>query len=99
MKKKPTKASPVKGAIAVEAMRPDGSTSLYVGREVARDADTVTLVECSWIAYTGRRHKFFAGTPDETVEVEPYPDTMEVMIPLAGAVLYSWPHDLPRSAR
>jgi len=83
--------------IVVEIPLPDGSLSMFIGREVGRDADRITITDASWIASTGRRHQFFAGSPAE--EVEPYPDGMDLFLPLAGAILTSWPHPLPREAR
>ena len=83
--------------IVVEIPLPDGSLSMFIGREVGRDANRITITDASWIASTGRRHMFFAGQPAE--EVEPYPDGMELSLPLAGAVLTSWPHPLPRDVR
>ena len=83
--------------IVVEIPLPDGSTSMYVGREVSRGADRITITDAAWVAATGRRHVFFAGGPAE--EVEPYPDGVELSLPLTGAVLTAWPHPLIRVPR
>ena len=47
--------------IVVEIPLPDGSLSMFIGREVGRDADRITITDASWIASTGRRHQFFTG--------------------------------------
>ena len=83
--------------IVVEIPLPDGSMSMFVGREVGRDADRITIINAAWIASTGRRHVFFAGGLAE--EVEPYPDGVELSLPLLGAVLTTWPHPLIRVPR
>jgi len=94
-----TTAQPTLGAICVEVPLPDGSLSMFIGHEVAREDGRIVLDQAAWIACTGRRHLFFADTPDSAVEVEPYPDEVRVCLPLTGAILTSWPHPLPRGAR
>lgn len=85
--------------ICVEIPLPDGCLSMYIGREVLRTIKAITLVDVSWIACTGRRSAFFAGSPDNNTEIEPYPDGMRIELPAEGAIVTVWPHDLPRSVR
>ena len=85
--------------LVVEVPLPDGCLSMYIGEVVQRDADSITLRQASWVACTGRRHLFFAGTPDSNTEIEPYPDDTEIVLPLPGAILTSWAHPLPRQVR
>lgn len=85
--------------IVVEIPLPDGCLSMYAGRLAKRDADRIDLVDAAWIACTGRRHLFFRGEFDPSVEIEPYPDGVVISLPAAGAIVTSWPHALPREAR
>jgi hypothetical protein len=85
--------------LVVEVPLPDGCLSMYVGEEVGRDGDSITLRKASWIACTGRRHLFFAGQADANAEIEPYPDDTEISLPLPGSILTSWAHELPRQVR
>lgn len=84
-------------AVTVEVPREDGSTALFVGREVSRTADRIVLADAAWVADTGRRHEFMAGTLAGTCEIEPYAG--EVELPLAGAWIAAWPGELPLVAR
>ena len=93
---KKTKAS---SNICVEVQLRDGTLSMYIGREVRRDGKQITLSDASWVACTGRRHLFFAGSGDANVEIEPYPDTIEITLPVDGAIFTTWPHPLPRQAK
>ena len=98
MEKKTTgKAEPKN--LCVEIPLPDGWMSMFIGRLVKRTKDTIILTDASWIASTGRRHLFFAGTPDENCEVEPYADGQKIELPAVGAVVTDWPHDLMRDPR
>lgn len=83
--------------ILVEEIQSDTSRSIVIGRLVAIDEDSIKLVDAAWVADTGRRHLFFAGTPGEHYEVEPYPDGMEITLS-RNATIYSWPHPVPRVA-
>lgn len=85
--------------VVVEVPLPDGWLSMFVGEEVNRNDTRIKLRKASWISDTGRRYLFFAGTPDDNIEVEPYPDDVEVSLPLSGAVITSWPYDLPRGVK
>ncbi len=97
-KKKITK-KPKPRNVVVEVPLPDGWMSMFVGRLVKRTPDTITLVDVSWIAHTGRRNLFFAGTPDDLCEIEPYPDGVQLELPSAGAIVTAWPHPLLRAVR
>ena len=85
--------------VVVELILPDGSMSMYVGALVSRDEKQIVLTDAAWVAFTGRRHLFFAGTPEKDIEVEPYPDGMEITLPGSPVIITSWPHDLFRVPR
>jgi hypothetical protein len=85
--------------VCVEIPLPDGWMSMYIGRMVKRTKDEIVLTDVSWIASTGRRHQFFANTPDSNCEVEPYPDGTKMSLSATGAIVTEWPYDLPRTAR
>lgn len=82
----------------IEVILPDGSMAMYIGQIVERTKTNVKLTDVSWIANTGRRHLFFSNMPDSNVEIEPYPDGVEVDLP-APFIVTSWPHPLPRQAK
>jgi len=88
-----------KSNICVEIPLPDGCLSMYIGRQVSRTIGKIILDDASWIASTGRRHLFFAGTPDSSCEIEPYPAGVRIELPGSGAIVTDWPRDLPRSVR
>jgi len=85
--------------IIVEVLRPDGTTSLWVGELVKRTKQGITLVDATWIAATGRRHKFLAGVYDENTEWEPHPDGEEITIEAPVLWLGPWKYGLLRNAR
>lgn len=84
--------------IAVEIRPANGATALFVGKLVRRDEKFIVLTDAAWVADTGRRYLFFAGTPDGYCEVEPYSNGMEVELPADGAIVVTWPHPLFREA-
>ena len=98
-KKAAKRTSPKSRNVVVEIPLPDGWMSMHVGRLVRRTKETIVLTDATWVASTGRRHLFFAGTPDENCEVEPFPDGVEIELPAAGAVVTAWPHPHLRVAR
>jgi hypothetical protein len=53
-------------------------TMIYTGRLVDADADTLTLIDCSWIPETERYMQFVENGAAR--ECEPYPDGMHVYI-------------------
>jgi len=83
--------------VIVEIPLPDGWMSMFGGRLVRRDDNVVVLVDAAFIKDTGRRHRFFTADFDESVEVEPYPDGVEIELPAPGAVVTQWPHAPLRS--
>lgn len=85
--------------VAVEIPLPDGSVSLLVGALIQRTSTTLVLREAAFVKDTGRRSEFFAGQFDANVEIEPYPDEMEIELPAQNAQIYSWPHALLRQVR
>lgn len=85
--------------VAVEIPLPDGSISLLVGKLVKRTKDALFLREAAFVKDTGRRSEFFAGRFDSSVEIEPYPDDIEIELPAQNAQIYSWPHALLRQVR
>mgnify|MGYP001597787384 CR=1 FL=1 len=97
MKTKPPR--PLGRAITIDMPLPGGGSCRYIGREVRRDADRIVLVEAAWVAHTGRMSDFLAGVLDGACEVEPHPPTMEVELPLTGAVIADWPGTLPAVKR
>jgi hypothetical protein len=85
--------------VAVEIPLPDGSVSLLVGVLVHRTPSALFLNQAAFVKDTSRRSEFFAGRFDSDVEIEPYPDDMEIELPATGATIYSWPHALLRSVK
>jgi len=85
--------------IVVEVPLPDGCVSMYVGELAVMTEERITLRKVSWISDTGRRHLFFAGTPDSNVEIEPYPDEITISFSARSAIVTLWPHPLPRQVR
>lgn len=85
--------------VAVEIPLPDGSVSMLIGKLLKRTKDAIFLREASLVKDTGRRSEFFAGRFDSDVEIEPYPDDMEIELPADRAQIYSWIHALPRAVR
>lgn len=73
-------------------------TMHFTGRLTRVTAGELVLCEAAWIADSGRFHVALAsGTLNE---VEPYPDTSEVIIPRGSIIDVSrWLHPLPRSAK
>jgi len=96
---RPTKKPTAPINVCVECQLRDGSDSMFVGRLVSRDVTTIVLVDAAFIAYTGRRHLFFAGTPDSLLEAEPYADGQTIELPAEMARITSWPHPLFRVPR
>ena len=84
---------------AIEIALSDGCVSMIVGELQSRNSSRMLVKKASFIKDTGRRSEFFAGRMDASVEIEPYPDDMELDLPAKGAVLYAWPHPLPRERR
>lgn len=75
------------------------SAKSYVGRLVAIiDPFTVALEEASWVANTGRFHRFMAGELDNNCEIEPCANPKNPK-GFAPAVRYQsineWPFPLP----
>jgi hypothetical protein len=68
----------------------------YIGRVAAIDDTTVTLVDASWLADSGRWGEFLLkGTYSE---VEPFPDPVDVRLDtIVDSTLYR--HELPRAAK
>lgn len=85
--------------IVVEVQLRDGWLSMYVGKLVKRTEKFIILTDAAWVGSTGRRHLFFAGTPDANVEIEPYPAGMTIELPAELSIVTDWPHPLPREAR
>lgn len=85
--------------VVVETPLPDGWVSMHVGRLVKHTSKTITLVDASWIAHTGRRSEFFAGVYGPNCEIEPLPDGVSIELPAPGAILTDWPRELPRKVR
>lgn len=88
-------------AVWVESLRPDGSTTVTVGRLVEHDQTSITLTEACWIYNTGRRSEFFAGRFDANVEWEPYPAEMVIRIEAPTLMWGAWTADMEalRAAR
>ena len=82
---------PKKKYVVVEFPLPDGWMSMYIGRLVKRTETSIILDHPCFISHTGRRHLFFAGTPDSNAEWEP--SGQRASLPAAGAVVTDWPHD------
>jgi hypothetical protein len=78
--------------VIVEVPLPDGWVAMYAGRLVSRNAQRIVLTDAAWVANTGRRHLFFAGTPDANCEIEPTPQKVRVDLPAVGAIVTEWPH-------
>jgi len=85
--------------VCVETPLPNGWMCMHVGQLVKQDRQSITLVDASWIASTGRRNLFFAGTLDNNCEIEPLPDGVQITLPVAGAIVTQWPHALLRAVR
>lgn len=58
--------------VIVEAVRADGSTTMWIGRLVDKTDDVTILVDASFIGSTGRRHLFLGPGL-----APPYPDDEE----------------------
>jgi len=78
--------------LIVEIPLPDGWLSMYAGKLVRRNSRVIVLTDAAWVASTGRRHLFFAGTPDSACEVEPLPAGTQIELPATGAIVTQWPH-------
>jgi hypothetical protein len=85
--------------VAVEIPLPDGSVSMLIGKMIKRTKEAIFLQEASLVKDTGRRSEFFANRFDSSVEIEPYPDDMEIELPADRAQIYSWSYALPRTVR
>ena len=85
--------------VAIEVQLKDGSVSLLTGRLLKSTPKTHTLDQAAFVKDTGRRTEFFSGRFDSNCEIEVYPDAMEIELPAEGAMIYSWPHPLPRTVR
>lgn len=83
----------------VEVPLPDGCLSMFVGCLVRRNRTCIVLTDAAWVACTGRRNLFMAGTPDSECEIEPYVNGQEIELPATGAIVTQWPHPLLRVAR
>ena len=83
----------------VEVMLPDGSKRMFVGALVSRSETSIVLTSAAWIAHTGRRHLFFAGKPDASCQVEPYPDGVKIELPGGQVIVTDWPYELFRNPR
>lgn len=82
---------PKKKHVVVEIPLPDGWMSMYVGVLIKRTETEIVLKEPCFVKDTGRRHLFFAGTPDANAEWEP--SGARASFPVAGVVVTDWPHD------
>lgn len=73
-------------------------THYYTGRLVAVTDQEIVLADCAWIADTGRFSS--ALQTGDLVEVEPYPDGVDVVIN-RGAIVdcCAWSHPLPRKVK
>jgi len=92
-------AEPQTRNVVVEIPLPDGWISMYVGRLVRRSETAIVLTDAAWVASTGRRNLFFAGTPDANCEIETLPDGVETELPASGAIVTDWLHPLLRTVR
>lgn len=75
-------------------------TKYWVGRVASIDGpNSVTLVDCAWVASTGRFNVFLKSEDTESVpnvEIEPVPDGIEVQVSYVS--IQPWPHKLLRKA-
>jgi len=94
-----TENIPIGQALLVETMRPDGSTSLHLGRFLGCTINEICLDHHSWVAETGRRYLFLAGTPDAAYEVEVSPAGAVKRLPRWLAEVQDWPHALPEVSK
>ena len=93
-KKAAKKSTKTTNAVILEALRPDGATSMFIGRFVAREDGAVTLTDATWIASTGRRHLFLYGKPDGQAEWEPHPDGAQIRIEAPLLWIGPWEYGL-----
>lgn len=77
--------------VVIELPLPDGWMSMYIGRFVRIKDGRITLKDPCFVKDTGRRHLFFAGSPDGNAEWEP--SGSRASFPAAGVVITEWDHD------
>ncbi len=76
--------------VVVEVPIGDAWMAMYVGEFVKRTKDEIVLKNPCFVKDTGRRSKFFAGTPDSSAEWEPSGPISS--FPSNGAIVTEWPH-------
>lgn len=73
----------------------EDASKLWLGRLVSVDGPyTVTLVDYSWVADTGRYSEFMREGRSSQMEIEPAPDGMMKRVHWLN--ISQWPHDLLR---
>lgn len=78
--------------VIIEIQLSDGWMSMYAGRMVGRNSAEIVLENPCFVKDTGRRHLFFAGTPDKNAEWEP--SGPRAYFPRVGTIVTDWPHGL-----
>lgn len=94
-----TENIPIGQSVLVEVVRPDGSTSAHLGRFQGCSINEICIDHHSWVAETGRRHLWLAGTPDDTYEVEVSPPAAVKRLPRWLAEIQDWPNALPTESK
>jgi hypothetical protein len=61
-------------------------THAHVGTVVEVTANEIVLMDASWIADTKRFSQFVHGTPEDGIEVEPFPRNKPVIIGRGGLI-------------
>jgi hypothetical protein len=74
---------------AIEIPLADGGVSMYLGELVSRTSEEIVLLHPCFVKDTGRRHKFFGGTPDSNAEWEPSGE--KATFPSQGVIVTEWP--------
>lgn len=73
-------------------------TDYWLGELVSVDGPyTITLVDFTWIASTGRLHIFLRNGTAPNLEAEPAPDGMKKMVQWLS--IDEWPHPLIRKVQ
>lgn len=70
-------------------------TMYLLGKLVRVENDELVLEQCSWISDCGRFHMFAMGSPDNNLEVEPFPKDKQVIVGRHSIIdAFEWEHKL-----
>jgi len=75
-------------------------TMALMGKLVGVGENELVLKDASWIADTGRYMNFLENKPTSSLEVEPYPEGLDVIVGRGGVIdAVEWKYPLLRSQK